>query len=146
MSKENKKQSKYENQDKNTLAEARTDLADERTVYAKTRTFQAAERTYSAWVRTGFPIASAGVTLGSILRDRSGATVGSIIGGTLIVLGILTFLYAWIEYKVTYNYLRNTLSDSEESDHPSRLNFITVSIITSVLLAASVLGFFFAFF
>jgi len=146
MANENNDHSKYKNKSRNALAEERTKLAEDRTVYARTRTFQAAERTYSAWVRTGFPIAGAGVTLGGFLRDNNDAAIGSIIGGILIVLGILTFLYAWIEYKITYDYIRSTISDSEESGRPTRLNFITVSVITFILLSASVLGFFFAFF
>ncbi|PJH69294.1 hypothetical protein CVR96_27075, partial [Salmonella enterica subsp. enterica serovar Typhimurium] len=43
--------------------------------------------------------------MGGFLRDNNDAAIGSIIGGILIVLGILTFLYAWIEYKITYDYI-----------------------------------------
>lgn len=135
-----------QNQSKNRLAEERTDLADRRTTYARTRTFQAAERTYSAWVRTGFPIAGAGVTLGRALRSSSGETAALTIGGILVFLGMLTFCYAWFEYKMTYDYIKSMPSGSEDTEQNFRLNFIIVSLITFILLGASILGFLFMFF
>ncbi|GEK89140.1 protein of unknown function [Alkalibacterium putridalgicola] len=131
----NKKQSKNE------LAELRTDLAEMRNAMAESRTLLAAERTYAAWIRIGFTLAGAGWTLGTALRDTENATVGLILGGCLIFLGMFSFIYAWIGYKAVYDYLKGYFSDTTERNYPSTLNLTTVTIISVVLLIVFAAGF-----
>lgn len=120
-------------QSNNELAELRTDLAEMRNTMAESRTLLAAERTYAAWVRTGFTIAGAGWTLGTALRDSADATAGLILGGILIFLGLLSFIYAWIAFKAVYDYLKKHVADDSGMNYPSTLNLTTVTM-TSVLL------------
>lgn len=81
------------------LAEERTELAKLRNELAESRTLQAAERTYAAWIRTGFTIAGAGWTLGELLNSSENSTIALLIGGALIILGLMCFVYAWLGFK-----------------------------------------------
>lgn len=86
------------------LAEERTRLAELRNSLAESRTLQAAERTYAAWIRTGFTIAGAGWTLGQALRDSESRNIALLLGGALIVLGLLCFVYGWLGFKAVFDY------------------------------------------
>lgn len=127
----------------NELAESRTHLAKERNSLAESRTLQAAERTYVAWVRTGFTIAGAGWTMGTALRNTEGSTLGLFIGGILMFLGMISFIYAWISYKAIYDYLKGDLADAVERNYPSNLNLITVTITSTTLVLVFIIGFVF---
>lgn len=130
-----------QSQSKNELAELRTELAEMRSSMAESRTLLAAERTYAAWIRTGFTVAGAGWTLGTALRDSESATVGLILGGTLILLGMLSFIYAWIGFKAIYDYLQENFSEMTDNNYPSRLNLTTVTITSVVLVLVFAAGF-----
>ncbi len=123
------------------LAQDRTALAELRSDLAQNRTLQAAERTYAAWVRTGFTIAGAGWTLAQALQSSESREVALIIGGTLIVLGLLCFVYAWFGFKSVFDYLRNTLGAEDASKYPFTMNLTTVTIISVVLFIIFVVGF-----
>lgn len=130
-----------QSQSKNELAELRTRLAEMRNTMAESRTLLAAERTYAAWIRTGFTIAGAGWTLGTALRNSADATAGLVLGGTLILLGMLAFIYAWIAFKAVYDYLQEYVSDDTEMNYPSKLNLTTVTITSVVLVVVFAAGF-----
>lgn len=127
--------------DKNELANMRTELAELRNSMAESLTLLAAERTYAAWVRTGFTIAGAGWTLGTALRESDAATIGVILGGTLVLLGMFSFIYAWIGFKAVYDYLKANLTDTKEINYPSKLNLTTVTVISFVLFLVFAAGF-----
>lgn len=122
------------------LAQSRTELAGLRNELAESRTLQAAERTYAAWVRTGFTIAGAGWTLGSILQNSDNQTVALLVGGALIVLGLLCFVYAWIGFKSVYDFLKEN-SQSKHDKYPFKINLITVTILSTLLFIIFVVGY-----
>jgi uncharacterized membrane protein YidH (DUF202 family) len=123
------------------LARSRTDLAQLRSELAQSRTVQAAERTYAAWVRTGFTIAGAGWTLGQALRNSEAGNMSLLLGGALIILGLMCFIYAWLGFKRVYDYLKYTFGDDEDKNHPFTMNLITVTILSVTLFGIFVLGF-----
>jgi len=122
------------------LAEQRTELAQMRNFLAENRTLQAAERTYAAWVRTGFTIAGAGWTLGSLLQDSENRTVALLLGGTLIILGLLSFVYAWVGFRAVFNYLKKDYN-GDEKNYPFTMNMTTVTIISVMLFIVFVVGY-----
>lgn len=130
-----------EQRSSNELAEERTNLAKLRNDLAESRTLLAAERTYMAWVRTGFSIAGVGWTFGQVLRDSENFQVALIIGGTLIVLGLMCFVYAWVGYKAVFDYIKKSFIDNDIKDYPFRMNFFTVSILSIVLFILFLVGF-----
>lgn len=113
----------YEQLNTNELAVERTRLAKLRNDLAENRTLQAAERTYMAWIRTGFSIAGVGWTFSQLLRDSENFQVALFIGGTLIVLGLMCFIYAWIGYKSVFDYIKNSFVDNEMKNYLFRMNF-----------------------
>lgn len=123
------------------LAHERTELAKMRSDLAKNRTLQAAERTYAAWVRTGFTFAGAGWTLAQALQDTESREVALLVGGALIILGLLSFVYAWFGFKSVYDYLKETMDVEDASKYPFTMNLTTVSIISVVLFIIFVIGF-----
>lgn len=134
MSEENKKSS-------NELAEERTTLAKFRNDLAESRTLQAAERTYAAWIRTGFTIAGAGWTLGQALQSSESRDIALLIGGALIVLGLMCFVYAWFGFKSVFDYLKKISIASNEKEQPFTMNLITVTIMSVVLFIIFVIAF-----
>lgn len=131
----------YEQLNTNELAVERTRLAKLRNDLAENRTLQAAERTYMAWIRTGFSIAGVGWTFSQLLRDSENFQVALFIGGTLIVLGLMCFIYAWIGYKSVFDYIKNSFVDNEMKNYLFRINLLTVSILLIVLFIVFVAGF-----
>lgn len=131
----------YEQLNTNELAVERTRLAKLRNDLAENRTLQAAERTYMAWIRTGFSIAGVGWTFSQLLRDSENFQVALFIGGTLIVLGLMCFIYAWIGYKSVFDYIKNSFVDNEMKNYLFRMNLLTVSILLIVLFIVFVAGF-----
>lgn len=123
------------------LAEERTELAALRNELAESRTLQAAERTYAAWVRTGFTIAGAGWTLGQALRNSENRTVALILGGALIVLGLLCFVFAWIDFKAVFDYIKRASESPDEKKYPFTMNLITVTILSASLCVIFVAAF-----
>lgn len=139
---ESDKQSKSSNQ----LAEERTKLAELRNDLAESRTLQAAERTYAAWIRTGFTIAGAGWTLGQVLNDSENRNIALLIGGALIVLGLMCFVYAWIGFKSVYDHLKEISIKEGDEEYPTAMNLITVTIMSVVLFIIFVVAFSFLLF
>lgn len=135
---ENKKQ---QNKSSEELAHERTELAEFRSDLAQNRTLQAAERTYAAWVRTGFTIAGAGWTFAQALQNTSSNEVALFIGGALIILGILCFVYAWFGFKSIFDYLSSHLDQKDANKYPFTMNLATVTIISVVLIIIFVFGF-----
>lgn len=123
------------------LAEERTRLAKLRNDLAENRTLQAAERTYAAWIRTGFSIAGAGWTLSQLLRDSENYRIALLIGGTLIVLGLMCFVYAWLGYKSVYDYIKESFLDNDMKNYPFTMNLLPVSVLSVVLFIVFVAGF-----
>lgn len=123
------------------LARDRTEMAELRSDLARNRTLQAAERTYTAWVRTGFTIAGAGWTFAQALQSSESNEVALIIGGALIVLGLLCFVYAWFGFKSVFDYLRKNMDEQDASEYPFTMNLTTVTIISVVLFIIFVIGF-----
>lgn len=123
------------------LARDRTELAELRSDLARNRTLQAAERTYAAWVRTGFTFAGAGWTLAQALQNSESNHMALLIGGALIVLGLLSFVYAWFGFKSVYDYLKKTMDEEDASEYPFTMNLTTVSIISAVLFVIFVVAF-----
>lgn len=138
MSDAEKKEKEKSYSDK--LAEERTELAALRNELAENRTLQAAERTYAAWIRTGFTIAGAGWTFGTTLQNSENSTAALLIGGTLIILGLLCFVYAWLGFKAVFDYLRKSFIDNE-GKYPFTMNLVTVTLISVVLFVVFVIGF-----
>src|SRR5690625_4922774 len=108
MSETGKKKSNEE------LAQDRTKLARTRNSLAQNRTLQAAERTYAAWIRTGFTLAGAGWTLGQALQSSEGRNFVMVLGGALIILGLMCFVYAWFGFKAVFEYLKRTSKTGEK--------------------------------
>lgn len=123
------------------LARDRTELAELRSDLARNRTLQAAERTYAAWVRTGFTIAGAGWTLAQALRNTESNAVALLVGGTLIILGLLCFVYAWFGFKSVYDYLTKTMAEEDANEYPFTMNLTTVTIISVALFIIFIIGF-----
>ncbi|MBG9982483.1 DUF202 domain-containing protein [Aerococcaceae bacterium DSM 111020] len=137
----------WEDMNNDKLAQMRTYYAEVRSDLARNRTIQAAERTYAAWVRTGFSMAGVGWTFGTLLQDTNKETLALILGGGLIILGIICFIYGWIGFRRVYKYLETFLEDDPtEVDFLSDLNMITVSILTISLVVISILGYGFLIF
>ncbi|MFO8069505.1 MAG: DUF202 domain-containing protein [Alkalibacterium sp.] len=122
------------------LARNRTELAKLRNDLAESRTLQAAERTYAAWIRTGFTIAGAGWTLVSVLQGSDNRLAILFVGGALIVLGLLCFVYAWIGFKSVYDFLKEN-SRSAHRNYPFKMNLITVTILSTLLFIIFVVGY-----
>lgn len=123
------------------LARDRTELAELRSDLARNRTLQAAERTYAAWVRTGFTIAGAGWTFAQALQSSGTNEIALVIGGTLIILGLLCFVYAWFGFKSVFDYLRKNMDEQDAGEYPFTMNLTTVTIISVVLFTVFVIGF-----
>lgn len=123
------------------LAEERTELAKLRNELAESRTLQAAERTYAAWIRTGFTIAGAGWTLGELLNSSENSTIALLIGGALIILGLMCFVYAWLGFKSVYDYLKKNSAAKNSEDYPFTMNLVTVTILSVVLFIIFVVAF-----
>lgn len=123
------------------LARDRTELAELRSDLARNRTLQAAERTYAAWVRTGFTIAGAGWTLAQALRNTESNAVALLVGGTLIILGLLCFVYAWFGFKSVYDYLIKNMAEEDANEYPFTMNLTTVTIISVALFIIFIIGF-----
>lgn len=119
----------------------KTEMAEIRTTYARTRTLMAAERTYSAWIRTGFTVSTAGVTIGKILRETTYKFLTLTIGTTLIVLGIATFIYAWVGFYQTYCYIRDHYEADLIRPQSFMKNLFSITVFSVLLMVASVLGF-----
>lgn len=135
------KESDHQVTDTDKLAEIRTELAETRSSMAESRTILAAERTYASWVRTGFTFAGAGWTLATAFLQTDNASTALIIGGILVFLGMFAFIYAWIGFKVVYDYLNKQFPEKTDTRYPSHLNLITVTIISVVLLLVFGAGF-----
>lgn len=131
----------YEQLNTNELAVERTRLAKLRNDLAENRTLQAAERTYMAWIRTGFSIAGVGWTFSQLLRDSENFQVALYIGGTLIVLGLMCFVYAWLGYKSVYDYIKKSFLDNDMKNYPFKMNLVTVSVLSVVLFIVFLVGF-----
>lgn len=125
----------------NKLAEERTHLAQLRNELAQNRTLQAAERTYAAWIRTGFTIAGAGWTLGQLLQDSENRNIALTLGGSLIILGLLCFVYGWISYKAIFDYVKETDQGDKEKSYPTIMNLITVTALSGMLLLIFIVAF-----
>lgn len=123
------------------LASERTNLANKRNVYALKRTLQAAERTYSAWLRTGFSIVSAGVAFAGLLGQTSADVFSTVIGGLLISVGLMAFIYAWFQYFETYKWLRKIATKEQQDGAPVKTDLAIITIITIMLLGTSVTAF-----
>lgn len=124
----------------NELAQSRTELAQVRNELAESRTLQAAERTFAAWIRTGFTIAAAGWSIGSLLQNSDNQTVALWVAGTLIVLGLVCFVYAWIGFKSVYDFLIK-FSTKTNTEKPSHMNLITVTLLSTILFIIFVIGY-----
>ncbi|WP_277630493.1 DUF202 domain-containing protein [Atopococcus tabaci] len=125
----------------NELAQDRNKLAKLRNELAESRTLQAAERTYAAWIRTGFTIAGAGWTLGTALRDSESQNVALLLGGALIILGLMCFVYAWFGFKAVFDYLRESSVLQGEKEYPFTMNLTTVTILSVTLFIIFVVAF-----
>lgn len=130
-----------EQRSSNELAEERTRLAKLRNDLAENRTLLAAERTYMAWIRTGFSIAGVGWTFSQLLRDSENFQIALYIGGTLIVLGLMCFVYAWLGYKSVYDYIKKSFLDNDMKNYPFKMNLVTVSVLSVVLFIVFLVGF-----
>lgn len=131
----------YNNKTSNELAIERTRLAEIRNDLAENRTLQASERTYAAWVRTGFTLASAGWTFGKLLEDTGSAPMPLVLGGTLILLGILCFVYGWYGFQAIHKYLRKMGVYQGKREYPFTRNLVIISLMTITLILVFVLGF-----
>lgn len=120
-----------------TLAEQ---LADKRTTLARDRTFYAIERTLAAWIRTGFSIAGAGVTLATALRNTSSRELSLTMGTLMIIMGILTFIYALYEYFESYRFIQEVYSDPQDQIQNFRINLIAATVLTVALIIISIMG------
>src|SRR5690625_5080325 len=108
------------------LAQERTRLAELRSDLARNRTLQAAKRTYAAWIRTGFAIAGAGWTLGQALQNTENRTIALLLGGTLIILGLMCFIYAWLGFKSVFDYIMENIDEDDIEEYPLTMNLTTV--------------------
>lgn len=121
-------------------------LAEVRTSMARSRTYLAAERTYAAWVRTGFAIAGAGVAMGTALKNTQSRWLSWGIGTSLIFVGVFSFIYAWRGYKSIHNYLTAHYPKKDLDIQSFSFNYFAISLITIILLASSILGFYLMFY
>lgn len=126
---------------KKLLVVDQSSLAEKRTTLAVNRSLLAVERTFAAWIRTGFAIAGAGITLSAALSGTTSRNISLLMGSILLVLGMFTFVYAWIEYRSSYNFVREVYKESNEPIQSFRFNFLAGTILIIVLLIVSLLGF-----
>ncbi|MDY4510339.1 DUF202 domain-containing protein [Streptococcus hyovaginalis] len=116
------------------------ELAERRTALAQNRSFLATERTFAAWIRTGFSLTGVGISFASFLQGVTSELVANSIGIMLDLLGMLIFVYAWIEYKMSYHFIKNTYDEATIPRQQFRLNFIYGTVLITVLLLISILG------
>jgi len=128
-------------EDRTELAKDRTEIAHLRNDLAESRTLQAAERTYAAWVRTGFTIAGAGWTLGQALQGDQGRNTALLLGGALIIIGLMCFIFGWVGFKNVYDYLEEIVEEDREKDYPFETNFTVITILSVALIVVFVFGF-----
>lgn len=84
-----------------------------RDMLATDRTILANERTFLAYVRTGFAISAGGITVLKVFTSLS----SHILGWSLIVIGIFTFISGFIRYKKVegdINLIPTEYKDTEE--------------------------------
>ena len=81
--------------------------------------------------------------MGTALKNTKSATLGLVIGSILMLLGMISFIYAWVSYKAIYDYLKGQLAKAVKRNYPSNLNLITVTITSSVLVLVFAIGFVF---
>lgn len=120
------------------LSSERTNLADKRNVLALKRNAQSGERTYSAWVRTGFSIVSAGIAFSGWLSKSDEHLLSNIIGSILVTVGLMSFSYVWFGYYKMYNWLKANATKEQKEGIPHKLDFIIISLVTVMLLIASI--------
>lgn len=122
------------------LAEDRTRLAEIRNDYAESRTIQAAQRTYAAWTRTGFTLASTGWAFSRTLQEINPGAMPLLIGGILMALGVVSFIYGWYGFRAVYKFLQETTLMVDQK-YPYRMDYVLVTIMTIVLVIVFILGF-----
>lgn len=124
--------------DTNHMAEVRTSLAS-------SRTYLAAERTFAAWIRTGFNISGVGVTVGTALKDTQTRWISWTIAVALTSVGIFSFIYGWYQYKSVYHYIKSHFTGENLSAQSFSFNYHAMTIITVILVLASLMGIFLMF-
>lgn len=80
--------------DKNGLAEERTDLAEDRTDWAEDRTLMANERTFAGWMRTGLACAGIGLGFHALFGKLEPAWLPKSIATLFILIGVFVFWVA----------------------------------------------------
>ncbi|AMB99099.1 hypothetical protein AWM75_03370 [Aerococcus urinaehominis] len=116
------------------LAKIRTDLADERTVFAFKRTLLAGERNALAWIRTGFSIGSAGFAIGTALKNTSYGHYAFAVALVLLLLAVIAFLYAWVDYLFTVRFLKDQFKEARDGARVSKRRIIWMTCFIGLLL------------
>lgn len=116
----------------NTERDERQLLAEERTDWALERTVLAQERTFSAWLRTGVTAIAAGLGIARLLADLKPSWLVQGIGSVCIVLGALTVVASVFSYRRSQRLLHKA--------HAHGLSAWTVGGNSLLLLLAAVLA------
>ncbi|MEJ6404474.1 YidH family protein [Yoonia sp. 2307UL14-13] len=77
--------------DKNSLAEDRTDWAEDRTDWAEDRTILANERTFAGWMRTGMACLGLALGLKAVFNGFSPTWVPKVVANVFVLLAIFIF-------------------------------------------------------
>jgi putative membrane protein len=74
---------------------------------AEERTLLAIERTFSAWIRTGLAALGGGLAIDRLITFKTEVNrlLAYTVGQTLIVWGMLIFIFAALDYRISYRKL-----------------------------------------
>lgn len=122
--------------DKNTLAEDRTDWAEDRTDWAEDRTILANERTFAGWMRTG--MAAIGVALGlkAVFGDFEPTWLAKAGATLFIVVAILIFWAARQSSCRTQNWMND---HAVERQSATRTTIIATILSIGAVLTGTIL-------
>ena len=61
-------------------------------------------------------------------------------GTLMIIMGILTFIYALYEYFESYRFIQEVYSDPQDQIQNFRINLIAATVLTVALIIISIMG------
>lgn len=116
----------------NSDGDQRNELAEQRTETAFHRTLLAEQRTYSAWVRTGLASAATGFAIAKLMKELEPTWVVQTLSVLFILAGAAMFPLAFRAY-------RDALSELKEVPSGG-IPLWTLAVLSLVLFFAAILG------
>ena len=110
----------------------RQEMAEDRTNWAYRRTLLAKERTFSAWIRTGLATVVVGFAVVRLLEELQPTWLTKVLGGLFITTGGAIFLVGYWSY-------RQTLKELARKDIRALPGWV-MTVITAALVLGAVAG------